>query len=118
MNAVDIVAIRLYNQQISTTKQKSLQALAGYMGAMQAQDFAMAKWALGLRLKGCSNADIENALNKGLLLRTHILRPTWHIVSAKDIHWMLALTAPHIRSSMKSRDKELELTPAIYKKKQ
>jgi len=116
MNLKDISAIRLYNQQISMARHKSLPAVAGFMGAMQAQDYTMAKWALGIRLPGCTDADVVQAVDKGQIIRTHILRPTWHFVAAKDIYWMLALTAPHIKSSMKSRDKELELTPAIYSK--
>lgn len=116
MNLQDISAIRLHNQQISTSRHKSLQAVTGYMGALQAQDYTMAKWALGIRMPGCTDDDITLALNKGKILRTHVLRPTWHFISAKDIYWMLALTAPHIKASMKFRDKELELTPEIYRK--
>ena len=44
------------------------------------------------------------------------MRPTWHFISAEDIYWMLDLTAPHIKASMRSRDKALELSDAVYKK--
>lgn len=63
-----------------------------HLGAVQSQDFARAKWSLGLRLRPTSDAIIEKAFNDGDILRTHILRPTWHFVTPADIRWMLALT--------------------------
>jgi len=86
------------------------------MGALQAQNFAMAKWAIGIRLPGSIEAGINSAIDGGEILRTHVLRPTWHIVSSSDIYWMLELTAPAIRSSMQSRLRELELTEAVLSK--
>ena len=86
------------------------------MGAMQAQDYAMSKWAIGQRMVGATDEIIETVLNDGLILRTHLLRPTWHLVCAEDIYWMLELTAPRIKSSMKSRDKELGLTSDVLNK--
>ena len=66
---------------------------------MQAQDYLGAKWALGLRLPGTTDAKIEQAFNDGAILRTHVMRPTWHFVAPADIRWLLALTA---RVSMRS----------------
>jgi len=86
------------------------------MGAMQAQDFYMAKWAIGIRLNNSTDIQIETAFNNGEIIRTHVMRPTWHFVSPKDIGWMLELTAPQIKSSMRSRNKQLELTEAVFAK--
>lgn len=83
---------------------------------MQAQDYSMCKWAIGQRMIAATDDIIEVALNEGTLIRTHLLRPTWHIVSAYDIYWMLELTAPRIKSSMNSRDKELGLTLELLNK--
>lgn len=83
---------------------------------MQAQDYAMAKWAVGLRLKTATEASVEAAINAGEIIRTHILRPTWHLVAAKDVYWMLALTAPHLKTAQNARHIDLELTPAVLKK--
>lgn len=80
------------------------------MGAMQAQDFSMSKLAIGLRLKDATEKDIEDAFNRGEIFRTHLMRPTWHFVTAEDIYWMLELTAPQIKSSLKTRHTSLELT--------
>lgn len=116
MRVSDISNIRLNNQQISATKFKSPNEIIGWMGAMQAQEFLMAKWAIGVRLPDSTEKIIENAFDKGEILRTHLLRPTWHIVSPDDIYWLIELTAPPIRSSLKTRHKELGLTEGILRK--
>lgn len=71
------------------------------MGAMQAQDFTMAKWAISIRSKQCTEQDIEDAFNRGDFLRTHIMRPTWHFVSVEDIRWLLKLTGERIKGAWK-----------------
>lgn len=86
------------------------------MGAMQAQDYNMAKWAIGIRTSCSSEQAVEEAFNKGEILRTHVMRPTWHFVAPENIRWMLPLTAQKVISSMKSRDKALGLTEEIYMK--
>jgi hypothetical protein len=67
-----------------------------HLGAMQAQDYAMAKWAIGSRCDA-SEKEIEEAINSAQIIRTHILRPTWHFVSADDIYWMLDLSGPQVQ---------------------
>lgn len=116
MTLYDVSNSRLCNQQVGQTKLKTPKDLVSWMGAMQAQDYAMAKWAVGVRLPGTTNHTIEKAIESGEIIRTHVLRPTWHFVSAADAAWMLELTAPHIKSSLRSRHRQLELTPAIVKK--
>jgi len=86
------------------------------MGAIQAQDYGMAKWAIGLRLPGSDDAIIEKAFNEGKILRTHVLRPTWHFVTPRDIRWMLDLTAPRILSSLAHNDRHLSLDKKELKK--
>ena len=86
------------------------------MGAMQAQDYNMARWAMGIRLPGLSQAALQGSIDRGEVLRTHVMRPTWHLIAAKDVSWMLDLTAPHIKHLLTSRLRELELSPAILKK--
>ena len=112
----DIARIRLASQQIAGTTLGTVKDMVAWMGAMQAQDYPMAKWALGVRLPGSTDQVIEAALDAGEIIRTHLLRPTWHFVSADDVYWLLELTAPHIKASIKSRHKELELSEAILAK--
>lgn len=90
--------------------------MVAWMGAMQAQDFSMAEWAIGARLLDTVVGDVENAINNALIIRTHLMRPTWHFVAVGDIYWLLKLTAPRIRSALKSRQKFLEISgPLILK---
>lgn len=112
----DIAKLRLHTQQIVAPQFRDPQQLVAYMGAVQAQDYIMSKLALGLRMPDATEATIEAALDKGTILRTHVLRPTWHYVSSDDIYWMLELTAPRIRQIMSSIDNYLGLTKEIYKK--
>lgn len=116
MTASDIIRLRLFNQQIAATKFTKPQQLVAWMGAMQSQDYGMAKWAIGLRLPNLNDADIEKSFNEGKILRTHVLRPTWHFVTPQDIRWMLDLTAPRILSLLKHNDRFLSLDKKILKR--
>jgi len=109
----DISQLRLINQQIISPSQKTVKELIRYMGAMQAQDFAMASWAVGVRLENSTVKAFEECYNNGEILRTHLLRPTWHFVSQKDINWILDLTAPHILPLLKGRHRNLGLKSEI-----
>ena len=66
------------------------------MGAVQAQEYHAAKWALALRMRSATDQTIEEAFNNGEILRTHLLRPTWHFVAPEDIRWLLKLTGPRV----------------------
>jgi hypothetical protein len=116
MTLKNIPNLRLISQQIIKPEFKSPKEIVGWMGAMQAQDFNMAKWAIGLRLNKATEKNIELAINSGEILRTHVLRPTWHFVSQDDIWWMLDLTAQKLKASLKGRHKQLELTESILNK--
>ena len=116
MDLPAISTARLISQQVDTAKYKRIQDLVSYMGAIQAQDYAMAKWAIGLRLPGSTERQIEKALDKGVILRTHVLRPTWHFVAAEDIYWMLALTADRIKAAGKTMNRQLELSDRVFTK--
>lgn len=116
MTLPDIANLRLFNQQIYSTQFTTAKDIVSWMGAMQAQDYAMSKWGVGIRLNGASDKVVEEALNQGEILRTHVLRPTWHLVAAEDICWMLELTAPRIKASVKSRHKQLELSDFLLHK--
>ncbi len=84
------------------------------LGAVQSQDYSGGKWAVGQRTDGASDNDVERALTSGEIVRTHVLRPTWHFVVAEDIRWMLTLTGPRIRAAMASYDRKLELDDKVF----
>lgn len=77
------------------------------LGAVQAQDYAGAKWALGQRTTGATDADLDRLFDEGAILRTHVMRPTWHFVAPADIRWLLALTAPRVRARLAYHDRGL-----------
>lgn len=104
-----IAGYRLMSQQVAVTRFSKPGELVRWMGALQAQDYAMAKWAIALRLDDCTDERLEMEINNAGIIRTHILRPTWHFVNADDIRWMLRLTAPHLQRAMASTNKKLEL---------
>jgi hypothetical protein len=150
----NIIGRRLDNQQIGAAGFMRPESLVAWLGCIQAQDFAGAKWAIGSRLKGRVNggksadvekwaedsespddgkpedpgekqtatetawtdAGIEQAFNEGKILRTHILRPTWHFVAPADIHWMLALTAPRIKAFCAGMHRQLELDQVVFRR--
>ncbi len=116
MKLSDIARLRLVSQHLIRQEIKKPGQLVAWMGAMQAQDADMAKWAVGVRLPGTTVKVIETALDKGEVLRTHVLRPTWHLVSPRDIHWMLELSAPQIRAGIQARHRQLGLTPTAIAK--
>lgn len=98
-----IAAQRLRNQYLATSFRAEPAGLVAHMGAVQAQEFPFAKWGLAVRLgRGCVDADIEEAFTAGRILRTHVLRPTWHFVAADDIRWMLDLTGPRVMRTVDS----------------
>jgi hypothetical protein len=99
MAALDIVQTRLRNQHLARQSYDDPARLVEWLGAVQAQDYPAAKWAVGQRVRGSTDASIEQAVADGSILRTHVLRPTWHFVPAADIRWMLALTAPRIKAA-------------------
>ena len=89
MKRQDIIALRLQNQQLLLPSFTEAVDVVRWLGAVQSQDYAGAKWALANRLKTPVEADIEDAINAGHILRTHVLRPTWHFVLPEDIRWMI-----------------------------
>ena len=96
---LDIPRYRLHNQFLSQTDLTEPDQIIKQLGAVQSQDYSGAKWALGQRLKNATtDAAIDKLFNEGKILRTHILRPTWHFVAPEDIRWMLALSAPRVHT--------------------
>ena len=108
-----IAAQRLDNQGISRPTARSPAGIVAWFGAMQAQEYAAARWAIGLRLPDATDAAIGAAFDAGRILRTHVLRPTWHFVTPADIRWMLELTAPHIQRAMAYQRRQVELDARV-----
>jgi Winged helix DNA-binding domain len=100
---------RLNVQRLTGKPFESAVDAVRWLGAVQSQDYGGAKWALGQRTREVTDADIDRLYDEGAILRTHVMRPTWHFVVPEDIRWMLELTGPRIRRGLAARYRELEL---------
>lgn len=90
MHTGDILAMRMSNLLLSRPGESPAQ-VTDWFGAMQAQDLASGKWSLGVRL-GCTEADVDAALEAGEVLRTWPMRGTIHLVHPQNTRWLLDLT--------------------------
>jgi hypothetical protein len=112
----DITRQRLHHQKLSITTFKQPEQVVEWLGAVQAQDYAGAKWAVAQRTKGLRDTDLDQALASGSIIRTHVLRSTWQFVAPKDIRWMLKLTAPRILAQSAGYFRNSKLDKAIFKR--
>ena len=113
MNVEAIAQCRMLAQGLWGRREERPEDVVRRLVAMQAQDFAPAKWAIGQRAGAATDHDVERAFTEGRILRTHVLRPTWHFVHPEDLRWLLGLTAPRILSRMASRHRELGLDAEV-----
>lgn len=104
-----ILAARLHNEWLARANAVRPADVVERLCAMQSQDFIGAKWAIGLRAKRLDDAAVEAAFDRGDILRTHVMRPTWHFVTPADIRWMLALTAPRVHQASQFYYRQLGL---------
>jgi hypothetical protein len=107
---------RLRNQKLVASACRTAEAVVAHLGAVQSQDYTGAAWAVGQRAPGLTAAGVEASFAAGRVLRTHVLRPTWHFVVPADIRWMLALTAPQVQARLRTYDRPLELDAKVYAK--
>jgi hypothetical protein len=114
---VNLRAQRLHNQHLAKPRSSPAAVVAAF-GAMQAQEYTHAKWAVALRSAGATDAGIERAIADGTILRTHPMRMTHHFVAPADIRWLLALLGPRMKQRAAPRWKELGLDDKTVSKSQ
>lgn len=114
MKLSDIPRLRVANQLIAPPSTADPASIVRRLGAVQAQDFLGALWALGLRGRGAGEADIEAAIGRGSIVRSWPLRGTLHFVAAEDLRWMLALLAPRMIERSAGRHEQLGLDAAVF----
>jgi hypothetical protein len=105
----NIVARRLARQRLLGPRHKTAAGAVASLGAVQSQDYPGAKWAVGQRVAGATDAGIEAAFNRGDVVRVHALRPTWHFVAPADLRWIQALTGPRVQRILAVYDRQLGL---------
>lgn len=112
----DIAAWRLRSHGLAGARFRSVTEVVRWLGAVQSQEYAVAKWSVGQRATGLSDAGLDQALAEGTVLRTHVMRPTWHFVAAADLRWLLALTAPRVHAANAHYYRKFELDEAVFRR--
>ena len=115
VHALNIAIQRLDSQQLEHTHLNNPAEVVQWLVAVQAQDYAGAKWSLGLRLPDATEPEVEEAIDSNSIVRTWAMRGTLHFVAAGDASWLLALLAPKIIAGCARRYRELELDEATLK---
>src|SRR5262245_640882 len=114
MPSADRVAERrLHTQRLTGRPFATAVDAVRWLVGVQSQDFPGAKWALGLRTRNATDADIDALYDAGTILRTHVMRPTWHFVLPDDIRWLLDLTAARVKARVAPYDRRLEIDEAL-----
>jgi hypothetical protein len=113
---MNIAAQRLYNQRLEGQKFATPGEVVAWFGAVQAQEYALARWALGLRMEHATDPLVEQAFTDGAILRTHVMRPTWHFVTSADIRWILELTGPRVHTVNGYMYRQQELDDTLLKR--
>ena len=109
-----IARLRLQRQRIAGGKLESPAEVVSWFGAMQAQDYASALWAIGLRTQGATLESVEQAIVDRRIVRTWPMRGTLHFVAAEDVRWMSALMTPRVIAANQARLlREFELDDAV-----
>jgi hypothetical protein len=99
MEPHDVLRTRLAGQQLTEPRASTAEEALKNLLAVQAQEFPYARWSLAQRTAGATARDVEQAVADGRILRTHILRPTWHFVHRDDLPWLRALSEPRLHQA-------------------
>ena len=83
-DGAELVRRRLHNAGLTAARFEAPERVVRWFGAVQSQDYGPAKWSLGQRVEGATDAAVDAAFDSGAILRTHALRPTWHFVDPAD----------------------------------
>ncbi|TML75733.1 MAG: winged helix DNA-binding domain-containing protein [Actinobacteria bacterium] len=109
MDARTIARARMYAQKLWSSDVTDPQRALSWLVAVQAQEFAYARWSLAQRCGYPADSVVARAFNEGRILRTHILRPTWHFVAPRDLRWLMRLSGTRVTATTVRRCSELGL---------
>lgn len=84
--------------------------------ALQAQDLAAAKWAIGARIPGATLASIDSAIDSGEIVRSWPMRGTLHFVPGADLAWMLQCTTERLLQQARPTHERQGLTTPVYER--
>ena len=114
MTISDIAYKRLYNQYIASRTFEKPTQVVEWLGAVQAQDYLGALWAVGLRTRNVNEENVKRAIAEKKIVRTWPMRRTLHFVAAADVRWMLDLLTPRLIAGSAWLYKQLELDDRIF----
>ena len=109
MKPLEIALRRMRNSRLTGERFTRPDEAVRWHLAMQAQEYGPAKWSIGQRSTGLVDADLDEALAAGSIVRTHVLRPTWHFIARDDVRWLLALSGPRVQQGNAGRYRDLGL---------
>lgn len=104
---------RLHTLRLAGQTYPSPAAVVAGLLAVQAENHRQAAWAVATRTPGNTEAQFARLFDEGVILRTHVLRPTWHLVRPEDIRWLVELTAPRVSRVMRQLQRNLHLDDAV-----
>ena len=107
------IARRMRAQRLSAPMAADPAAVVAWFGAVQAQEYQPAKWALAQRAPGLTDAQIDRALADGTIIRTHGPRPTWHFIAQADARWVLTAVAPRVQLRSRTMYRTYEIDAAL-----
>lgn len=107
MDDLTLARWRLSTQRLSSRTYPSAPAVVSGLLGIQAENYAQASWAVATRTPGMGVDELDALYDSGAILRTHVLRPTWHFVLPDDIRWLLEVTVPRIRLSLAQLQRSL-----------
>ena len=113
MDRADVLTARLATQRLSGPPADGPAQVVRELLCVQAQDAPLAQAMIALRCSGATDRDVQAAIATCEIVRTHVLRPTWHYVAAEDLRWLLGLTSPKVESGMAVRHRQLSLTEPL-----
>jgi len=116
MKSEAIAPLRMRNQRVWRSRFDTPHEVVRWLGALQAQEFPLAKWSIGQRTRGATMADVDQAFAAGVIVRTHVLRPTWHLALGAEIRWLLQVTAPRVHALNAYQNKQHELDTKLLTK--
>jgi hypothetical protein len=104
-----IAARRLRASRLTGRRFRSAEETVAWHLAMQAQDWGPTTWSIGERTSRIRADAVDAALTRGTLVRTHVLRETWHVIDREDIRWLLRLSGPRVQQKLAPRYRQLGL---------
>lgn len=95
---LDVARWRLHTQHLSAPAPDATSVVERLL-CIQAENVSQTAWAVATRTANPAAADLAALVDSGKVVRTHVLRPTWHYARVEDIGWLLELTAPRVRKT-------------------